>query len=250
MLPPYIKCFDFNEVENAPSAPGVYAWYAKLQIGIADWRSNFDHNNNDLGEFNLRQLLVLHSGKFDPPKYQIKAKSNFELEWKGELTPQLAQSFDKYLANGNEADWKIEDKNKLKEVKKIQLPFKKEKTRATLVKMLEETCPFFSSPIYIGKSDNIKRRLKEHADDIKKFSRALSSEPEKRQILIEHIRNNESSFAARVTALGFAPEQLRVYVFDLQELEDGNYSNDELETFASTIEWLLNRWHRPIAGRI
>ena len=250
MLPEYIKKYDFNEIDNAPSSPGIYAWYAKLHIGVADWRENIDHNNNDLGEINLRQLLALHSGKHDPPNYEMKAKSNFELEWQGELKPQLAQSFDKYLTTESEDAWQIDDKQKLKEIKKIQIPFKKEKTRATLVRLLEASTPFFASPIYIGKSDNIKRRLKEHTDSIKKFSRALSVEPEKRDLLIETIRNSESTFAARVTALGFAPEQLQVYVFDLPEFQDGKYSKDDFDAFASTIEWLLNRWHRPIAGRI
>ena len=178
MLPSYIKKFDFNEVDDAPSTPGIYAWYAKLHIGVADWRKNIDHNNIDLGEMNLRQLLSLHSGKHDPPNYQVKAKSNFELEWQGELKPQLAQSFDKYLSSGSEDTWQIEDKQKLKEIKKIQIPFKREKTRATLVKLLEASTPFFASPIYIGKSDNIKRRLKEHVDSIKKFSKALSTTPQ------------------------------------------------------------------------
>jgi hypothetical protein len=250
MLPDFIKKYSFNEIDSATESPGIYAWYAKLPAGLADWKSDFDETGKDLGESKLRNLLLFHSNKYNPPEYQLTAKSNFELQWLGQLTPQLTSSFDKYLRSDKEEDWDLKNNEKIKEIKNIQKPFKKEKNRALLVKVLENCCPFLSSPIYIGKSENLKRRLKEHASEIKKFSKALSAEPQKRANLLKYIQNERATFAARAIALGFIPEQLFVFTFDLGVFESKKCSQAELHELACTIEWLLNRWHRPVAGRI
>jgi hypothetical protein len=90
----------------------------------------------------------------------------------------------------------------------------------------------------------------EHTDQINAFASALAKEPEKRRILLEHIRSGKSSFASRVTTLGFAPEQLEVYTLDVKRVARGAFSDEDLENLAAVLEWFLNRWHRPIAGRI
>lgn len=251
MLPQWIKRFGFNEIDLEPNTPGIYAWYSKLEAGVADWRKNVDEVTGiDSGELNIKRLLLLHSIKYNPPEYKIEARTSFELQWQGELKAQLANSFDKYLKSDDAESWQIKDKEELEDIKKLQKPLKAERSRANLIEILNECTPFFSAPIYIGRSDDVSRRLKEHTDLIRRFARVVSADPSKRDDIVEHIKTNKSNFAARVTALGFSPEQLEVFVFDFGVLLSDGYSTDELVNLSHTVEWLLNRWHRPIAGRI
>jgi hypothetical protein len=248
-LPAEIERFDFDAVNKAPQSPGVYAWYAKLSAGLADYRRDMAPDwKTDLGEKNLRRLLLLHSRKFNPVPYDLLARSSFELTWTGKLEPQLAASLDRIL-NEHGID-ELEDEERTK-AERVQVPFRREKTRSILVGLIERATPFLTAPIYIGTSDDLRRRLDEHTTRINQFANALEAEPEKREVLLQHIRTKASNFAARVTALELAPEQLEVYTLDVKRMAAGhNVSTDELEALAAALEWLLNRWHRPLAGRI
>src|SRR5262245_14690168 len=133
MLPRGIGHYDFDSVNKAPEAPGIYAWYAKLSAGLADWRRVLGADQKtDLGESNFRKLLLLHSKKFDPMPYDVVAKSSFELVWSGKLEPQLADSFDRIL---NEGGVDTLDEQQKEEARQVQQPFKKEKTRCLLAEL-------------------------------------------------------------------------------------------------------------------
>jgi hypothetical protein len=248
-LPLGIERFDFDAVNKAPESPGVYAWYAKLSAGLADYRRNMaPDQKTDLGEKNLRKLLLLHSRKFDPVPYDLVAQSSFELTWTGKLEPQLAASLDRILNQHGIDELEVDER---KQAERVQVPFKQEKTRSILVDLIGRATPFLTAPIYIGTSDDLRRRLGEHTRLINQFANLLAAEPDKRELLLERIRTKASNFAARVTALELAPEQLEVYTLDVKQMSAGHtVSQEELEAVAAALEWLLNRWHRPLAGRI
>lgn len=248
MLPDGIQRFDYDGVHRAPESPGVYAWYAQVTAGLADWRRVPDEEQQcDLGERNLRNLLLSHSRKFNPPAFDVTATTSFELEWKGQISPELAGSIDRRLSDPEEEGLDPEEKRRRQEIRR---PFRSERARATLVKLLRHATPFFSAPIYIGTSHNLRERLLRHTQRINLFAEAIAREPEKRDLVVESIRSGRTDFAARVTAMGFAPEQLEVYVLDAKQVAEGEWTKDDLTALAAALEWLLNRWHRPIAGRI
>jgi len=245
-----IARYDFDSVNTAPSAPGIYAWYAKLDAGFADYcRSYGSDGSTDLGERNLRELLLRHSHKFDPEPYTATAKSTFELSWSGTLEPKLATSLERIL---NEQDLEELRDTDREAAKKVQVAFRREKTRHLLVSLIKKATPFFAAPIYIGMSDNLQRRLGEHTRRILKLCDALAADPEKRNELLGFVREGKGdTFAGRVTALELGPAQLEVYTLNIRAVAGRHAINDtEEESLALCLEWLLNRWHRPLAGRI
>lgn len=245
-----IARFDFDCVNQAPPTAGIYAWYAKIDAGIADYRHALaTDGTTDLGGKNLRQFLLRHSHKFDPTPYQATAKASFELTWTGTLEPQLATSLERVLGEHGFED--LGDKEK-QLAERIQLPFRREKTRHLLVQLLKHATPFLTAPVYIGTSDNLRRRLLEHTRRILQLRDIIASAPEKREEILQSVRNGKAtSFAGRTTALELGPTELEVYTLDARRL-CGAYevTMEEIESLATCVEWLLNRWHRPLAGRI
>jgi len=241
-----IAHFDFSDLHSAPKGPGIYAWYAKLPAGAADWKRILDEaTGEDLGEKRLRELILLHCHKFNPPAFDVTAISSYEVEWSGRLEPQLAASLEAVLRPDAESSPDNEAYRAFKNV------LKKEKSRAALVELISKASPVFSAPIYVGTSKHIRKRLLEHADRIRKFAAAIAAEPDERAEIVKYLKSEKgkSDFAARITAMEFAPEQLEVYTMDVTNLAYAAHSTDDFAALAATLEWLLNRWHRPIAGR-
>jgi hypothetical protein len=247
-----IDRFDFNSVNLAPESPGVYAWYARFPAGYADYvRDMAADGTTDLGEQKLRQLLLLHSRKFEPEGYKIEATSTFETVWKGRLHPQTAERMDRVLSGVgiDESVWG--SKEEAQNISAIQRPFRRQTTRHLLVELIKHAAPFLASPIYIGTTDNLRRRLGEHTSRILQLAEYMASQSERREQALQEIRAKGSTFAARVTALEMAPEHLEVYTLDVGKFsEEHKLNSNETADLAAALEWLLNRWHRPIAGRI
>lgn len=245
-----IERFDFDSVNQAPPTAGIYAWYAKIDAGIADYRRSLSTDGTtDLGETNLRQFLLRHSHKFDPMPYEASAKASFELTWRGTLEPHLATSIERILGGGDFEDLAETEREQAQD---IQVPFRREKTRHLLVEVLKHATPFLTSPIYIGTSDNLRRRLTDHTRGILKLRDIISAAPEKRDEILASVRaGKKTNFAGRATALELSPTELEVYTLDPRHM-CGAYdiNNEELKSLAACVEWLLNRWHRPLAGRI
>jgi hypothetical protein len=245
-----IARFDFDCVNQAPTTAGIYAWYAKLDAGVADYRRTLATDGlTDLGGKHLRQFLLRHSHKFAPTPYHATAKASFELTWTGKLEPQLATSLERVL--GEEGLDELGEKER-KQAERIQLPFRREKTRHLLVQLLKHATPFLAAPIYIGTSDNLRRRLVEHTRAILQLRDIIARAPEKREEILQSVRDGKATnFAGRTTALELGPTELEAYTLDVRRL-CGAYevTTEELESLATCVEWLLNRWHRPLAGRI
>jgi hypothetical protein len=116
--------------------------------------------------------------------------------------------------------------------------------------LILEAFPVFSAPIYIGKAKNLRNRLIEHATTFRKYHDAIAREPHRREELLEHLRKQDPDFGARAAVLNFGADELKVIPWQIQDSVSVDLTEAEQEDIATALEWLLNRWYRPICGRL
>ena len=81
---------NIQDIENAQDCPGIYAWYAKLEVGKADWHEDFS-GGNESGKSSLSKVLRLHSEKFSQQQIAITALASFSEIWKGFLEEDTSE---------------------------------------------------------------------------------------------------------------------------------------------------------------
>lgn len=243
--------FALTELDQVPTKPGVYAWYAKPQIGTADWKGAKE-GERDVGEERFRTVLSRQTERFQPPPLKTQAHGTFRDTWTGHLSPTRYQ---KHVAAVRNPELQDEEAKSLMYPKReLANILKSEKLRGQMARLLGTMCaPIFSAPLYIGKADDLRERLTGHAAGLARWHSVFQRDPLHRESLRQHLfegRLNEKiedSFATRAAAAGFGPEGLEVYVLDIEEALE--VPTETARYMAASIEWFLNTWNRPIFGR-
>jgi hypothetical protein len=229
---------------QVPEAPGIYAWYVKPMIGRLDWKSVLDALGNDQGDENLRRILFEFSNNLAPPKLTTKAKLAFRDSWHGVLQSESYNSNSKkILSQGHDNDYQFPGRY-------FDAVMRSEKSRRALTEFINRTFINFWTPVYIGKSKNLKKRLSEHVSEYRKLYDAVKLNPEIRERVTARIEGDDNeappNLAARLLYANIIPNQCRV-TFIETFYEDS--SQDDAVQLAEVIEWLLNTWNRPILGK-
>jgi len=228
--------FSVQDVGKAPEQPGLYAWYGKLDVGPADWAEHLV-DGEDLGARLLRDVLRRHTTRFQNRGLHAEvSSSSFRMKWTGELsdvtTPELAELLTDRLPAGQSPD----DRRLLPQA------LEHAKLREALVTTLQITSPILSSPLYIGVSDNLRRRLGDHVRALYRLmrsdDRSCDLEPDQRD-----------DFASRAHDQGFTDATLEVFTFNLGELLSTDLRGEQLQAVRLAAEFILNRWHRPVLGK-
>jgi hypothetical protein len=240
-----------TELERAPTSPGVYAWYPSFTIGALDWKKQLDESEKDIGKTNFTQLLAKQTRRFSPPPLRASVRGSFRDAWSGRLTVDRFEKYADAIHVGLEGQESDEFQFPAESINRI---LDREKQRGRLAKLITEIAsPVLISPLYIGRAENLRKRLKEHFSDLEKWSQAVRRDPSYRQNLWDQLfveKNNKKIpdiFATRAVACGFSPDSLEVYVLDIKEEFDLPF--DQASDLAATFEWLINTWCRPILGR-
>lgn len=237
---PDILKLGFNDLAQAPESPGIYAWYAELRVGPEDLVRQIDpETNEDEGERVFRQLLAQHSTRHSPPALDVTAKAAFGSNYTGELLSTLPDLFRDKIEEGTS-----------KKGRAIAAAMKSETQRKALVEVLEQASPIFASPIYIGTSDKLRQRLRQHRRDMELLADLVAKNPSNAEAVRERARKSDATFAQRAVALDFKPDHLVVYVLPMDRAVTGNFSSVSLNRLSQAAEWFLNRWHRPLAGKL
>ena len=244
--------YSLTEVDSVPPEIGVYAWYACPSIGAADWLKATDPaTEDDLGTERLHNLLIAYTRKLDPSSFWIEARSSFQYTWRGQLNPSLMTEYDTTFVSPREtAESSDVPKGERDRARKIWKSLQTQKRRGALTELITKSNPDLSSPIYIGKSKNMRDRVTTHAKTFRKYSDALSAEPHRRDEMLEYIRSSDKNFGARAAALNFSADELFVVPCTIKENVSASLNEAEQEQIAESFEWLLNRWFRPICGRL
>jgi hypothetical protein len=240
--------FPFSDIEQAPSGPGLYAWYARIYAPSGDYKRQTDEHGVDRGEQRFRELLAKHMLRFQLPPFELRGSGTFGATWRGnmhERSRDLHQ--DIFLAKAS-AEALVDDEEKGLE-KNLTWIAKDERRRALLAKVLTEITPMISAPIYIGVAKNIRTRLRQHVTLYQGLRDAIGLNKEMLEALQDRVAKEGLGFAHRAIACDFIPEHLFVAVCNVRNLASGDWSDEELRNIAGVAEWLANRWHRPFAGR-
>ena len=110
-----------------------------------------------------------------------------------------------------------------------------------LASLLRAATPVFASPIYIGSSKSLRRRLLNHTKLINRYREGLLNlSPEEIEKLDATENKADHSFAREAGLIRrFDPNDLWVYTFDTNMADE--YTFD--------IENILNRINFPLCGR-
>lgn len=234
------KKIPFNEVSSAPECAGLYAWYAQPSLGKADLKDFFDADGiiNNLGQERTKQALSKHTSKFDPLPKPLKSYSPFGGIWKGSLINTGQSNIKKIILSQKSYDEKSIEHKIIKSTKN-------QKNREKLLEILENAHPLIASPIYIGMSNNLRRRLTQHTATFISTKEKIKNLDNYLEILKKNIDRKTSTFAERAIAAEFSSDDLFAVILPIDEEERGEDHDEIIES----AEWILNRWYKPILGR-
>jgi hypothetical protein len=235
------QVFGFDEISDIPPQPGLYAWYANLGLGAADLAD----------EGQTRRALEKQTQKYKPVPLQVEIKGNFGSRWVGKLSDcsmddlgnaLLNQTFDDTNGEGSRSSEKQRGQ-------KLNNALIESATRQALISTLEECIPVFLSPLYVGISDNLQRRLRHHVNEFRVATRTSKSQDEyfnldSKTELPDQV--SETEFAVRAVRAGFKEDNLKVFIFPVQNIE--NLNSTQIRNVIEGVEFLLNRWVRPSLG--
>ncbi|KJK23499.1 hypothetical protein UB46_15670 [Burkholderiaceae bacterium 16] len=242
------QLFTFGDIERAPEAPGLYAWYARIYAPAGDYRRQVGEDGVDHGERRFRELLAKHLLRFRLPPFELRGQGTFGASWRGQMHERSSDLHQDIFLARVAADASLDDEEFGLE-KNLGRIAKDEKKRAFLARVLTELTPLVSAPIYIGVAKNLRSRLRQHVSLYQGLRDTIGTDKDKLEALKEKVAAEGLSFAQRAIACDFSPDHLVVAVCNVRDISNGQWSDEELRNMAGVAEWLANRWHRPFAGR-
>lgn len=218
--------FRLDGVEHAPSRPGLYAWYARLSLGQADWDETITEDAAEADRLFIKGVEG-YSRKHQESPLSVEARGRFSSRWLGILTPgPNSPNSDTECPPATHSD----------------LP-KTNSERAAWLELIAASFPVFSSPLYIGMTvdQNLRNRLGQHQRSFYKHWESARRDPLYRD------RMSVKDFGSRAVKAGFAPTELVVYTLCM----DGSVPLEPSSLFEiiESAEWRLNRWAHPVLGR-
>ncbi len=217
--------YRWTEISKVPQKPGVYAWYYSPEITDYDLRKAIDDIKKlkQIGKVHLASEVVenfLYNSifrYFREEPYQAFLSGPLKPQYQGyiEHQPSLSETLVSRI---------LEEPERLITVKEV----------------IEKSAPNFASPIYIGMSERLGVRLKQHKKLIEKYrSQVEVSEMNEKIFSAEEIDNSDRGFALQICRRNITPSRLFVVVNILANI-DKKYVD---------IENILNRIHYPLLGR-
>lgn len=219
-----------SDLSCVPHGPGIYAWYGVPNPGKGDYAQVTGLDGEDRGSRVFVEFLQRHTERLRPPELAVTARGGFWAEWSGVLReeghPRIAAALQEA---GADAEGPA----------RLQKSLQDEKTRQVLAEALQVAAPMAASPLYIGVATSLADRLSTHMRWVGKSLQALDTSGE----IPESWANQH--FGARAVRAGFRPSTLWVGILAIE----GDLPPAILRDCAEALEWLLNRWYRPLLGR-
>lgn len=213
--------YSWTEISGIPQEPGIYAWYYSPEITDYDLelainQINIFKQNNDIQS--ALKLIEIFLEKnifkyFQEEPYQVSLDGALKPKYEGfvEHKPSISESLVERI---------LDNPERLKTVKNV----------------VQSSAPNFASPIYIGMSDKLGKRLRQHKRLIEKYR----SNPIFNQNLgMVDKEKSDQCFAMEVCRRNILPARLFVVISLITN--DGKRYID--------IENILNRIHYPLLGR-
>jgi len=212
-----IANYSWHEIADIPDVPGVYAWYYTPEI------TTFDLNEviSQIQEMKAAGEVARAKDKIiaflDRTVFSYFREQPYVATLRGPLKPQYEGHIEHTpKISTTLLDRIVDDPSRL----------------ATMREVLEASSPKLASPIYIGMSERLGRRLRRHKSLIEKYGElSTTAIPEDDQ--------RDQSFAREIRARSIPPPRLFVMTTEISG-PPGTYVD---------IENILNRIHYPLLGR-
>jgi hypothetical protein len=211
-----------SSVDQAPSAPGIYACYARIILTRGDWAENTLFSSSP-GVERLFTALNAFSQKLRTESLAVQARLAFSQNWSGEIASSEIEM----------------SQARLEECRTVLAV---EKNRMVLADILSNAVPWFAAPIYIGVAENLRRRLKQHRNTLLKLRQAISDQED------EAFETDEGSFARRAFSSGLSEDEIAVRYTTLTPVSS-DLTTPLLRKLYEIAEWHLNRWYVPSLGK-
>lgn len=210
------KLLRFHEVEEAPAGPGVYAWYCHFRIADRDVEDLLASlptvQDRDSA---VRAFLAAHLfGPFRETPYSVRMTGPLKPQYQGEIAH--AEPISPALVS--------------------RIAATPARLR-TLSGVLACAVPWFASPIYIGCSIALRRRLRGHTRLMQQLREGLEPlpHPEDTETATDHSFARDAIVHRRLD-----PNELWVAVMPVEGLDRDT---------ALDVENVLNRINFPLCGR-
>ncbi len=206
----------WNLINNGSIEPsgGVYAWYYDVKLSDYDIKKTI--TSIESKELSDRDKRKLASKFLNDHFFHFFREQNYTAKISGKLMPTFEGNLDHVDQISNDLISKLLEKPKL---------------LWNIKTTLEPLTIDFSTPIYIGMTENLSQRVNKHKQLIERFK--------VEQIHSDNFEDRDENFAARVVARGMNETRLRVAIQYVGS-EDGIHN---------IVENLLNRINYPILGR-
>lgn len=208
-----IKGYRWDEIETSSEEVGIYSWYLCPEIRESDV-VDADRTKQSL-------LRIARQVKF--PDMTIAARGHLSLSLSGDLHHDCLGS-----AENDEIS------------KLVDEVINKEETRSLFTAILKGAMPCYMSPLYIGVTSNIRKRLTEHKDNILRLRRLTNSYDLN---LKEHY---SQKFALEIVSRGIPNSSLIAFT---QSLPKDLVATDLARKSIEAVETVLNRMFFPVLGR-
>ena len=215
--------YQWSEVPSIADVPGIYAWYympeitqfdickliESVQIHVSKGDTAVAHKEV---ECFLEQFIFRY---FTEEPYQTIMRGPLKPTYEGQLhhRPGISTALIERL---------VDDPERLRTVKEV----------------LENSAPDFASPIYIGMSEKLGRRLKHHRKLIEKYRAKRPATPFASDTEFGADQRDQS-FARQIAEREINPQRLFVMIRPINP--GANHYVD--------LENILNRIHYPLLGR-
>jgi hypothetical protein len=223
------------DLDMAPDAPGIYAWYSQLALSDADWKPQV-RDGVDLAAGYLIKAVADYARVHQPNPVHLRGEGSYRLNWSGALRrASIADATPDIEGSGIGA--RLGDLAAEPQVRQL------------LTRLLRAATPAFASPLYIGVATNLRIRLAEHMAAYDDTRKALRQNPS----AATRLQFEGTSFGERLAATGLQLEHLQCWILQANFASATGGEDPESATSArhvgETAEWILQRIFLPVLGR-
>ena len=217
--------YQWTEISNIPERSGIYAWYYSPEITNFDVEQAINEIRNLVENYDKKYALEFVKNFLHKYIFQYFREEPYQATLSGSLKPKYEGIIEHIPALSNElVNRIIEDPYRLKAIKQV----------------IEKSPPNFASPIYIGMSDNLYRRVNRHKKLIEQYKIQFDNWNNPLEITNNNnYDHEENNFAIRVCNRNLQITRLFVIINIIEDIS--NEYND--------IENILNRLYFPILGK-
>lgn len=220
------------DLDLAPDLPGIYAWYAQLDLSADDWRARISNGTDEAGPYLIRAVED-YAQIHEPTAMELKGNAAYGLNWFGSIRPQP-------ITRASASSAKSPINERLQELAET------EENRRLITNLLLSAPPVFASPLYIGVATNLRKRLAVHRDNFEEASKTLEKKPED----AARLQFAGENLGERLAGAGIPLERLECWYLTVAPPPTPETAQTQIQRSVSeAAEWIVQRIFHPILGR-